>query len=43
MRSQTPLDPQRWDESVAGGFVTAAERSRPDVTRPPAATITSPS
>lgn len=42
MRSQTPFDPDRWDHSVAGGPVTAAERSRHDVTRPPEATITSP-
>jgi transposase len=41
MRSQTRFDPDRWDQSVAGGSVTAAERSRHDVTRPPA-TITSP-
>jgi transposase len=30
MRSQTRFDPDRWDHSVAGGPVTAAERSRHD-------------
>jgi len=40
VNTQTPFDPQRWNDSTVGEPVTAAKSDRHDVTRPPPLTMT---
>ena len=40
MRTQTLFEPDKWQQSIVDGSVTAADSDRHDVTRPPVSTMT---